>query len=261
MKEYHTIPQLKKSKILLIGDSCIDRYVFGTCERLNPEAPVPVLSITHTYETGGMAANVERNLQVLGADVDFMTSGAKSVKTRYIDTRSGQHIIRVDDDKHCLPFHVYSDLALTQYNAIVISDYNKGYVTYENIKLLREVYHGPIYIDTKKHDLGHFNGCIVKINNYEYALAKTTADCMIVTNGSRPVVYYDDRWSIKESFNVTQADVVDVCGAGDTFLAAFVIAHLTTNDIPQSIKFAIKASSITVQHQGVYAPTIEEINV
>ena len=56
-----------------------------------------------------------------------------------------------------------------------------------------------------------------------------------------------------------KVDVTDVCGAGDTFLAALVFQYLTTNNIDLAIPFANKAASITVQHMGVYAPNIKEI--
>ena len=36
-------PQQKQSKILVIGETCIDRYVEGSCDRISPEAPVPIL--------------------------------------------------------------------------------------------------------------------------------------------------------------------------------------------------------------------------
>jgi len=42
-------------KILLIGDSCIDKYVYGDAKRLSPEAPVPVLNYIRTTKTEGMA--------------------------------------------------------------------------------------------------------------------------------------------------------------------------------------------------------------
>jgi sugar/nucleoside kinase (ribokinase family) len=56
-----------------------------------------------------------------------------------------------------------------------------------------------------------------------------------------------------------KVDVVDVCGAGDTFLAALTYQYLVTNSIEEAIKFANKASSITVQHVGNYAPALGEI--
>jgi D-beta-D-heptose 7-phosphate kinase/D-beta-D-heptose 1-phosphate adenosyltransferase len=90
---------MKKHKILLIGDSCIDEYHYGICDRLSPEAPVPVVSIKRSETKPGMAANVYENLIALGCDVDFITSDIKSIKRRYIDERSRQHMIRIDEDK------------------------------------------------------------------------------------------------------------------------------------------------------------------
>jgi D-beta-D-heptose 7-phosphate kinase/D-beta-D-heptose 1-phosphate adenosyltransferase len=60
-------------------------------------------------------------------------------------------------------------------------------------------------------------------------------------------------------FSAPVVEVSDVCGAGDTFLSALVYWYLVSNDVNQAIQFAIKASSITVQHTGVYAPKLEEI--
>ena len=54
------------SKVLVIGDSCTDVFIYGKVERLCPEAPVPVLNPTHQTQNGGMAKNVKSNLEVLG---------------------------------------------------------------------------------------------------------------------------------------------------------------------------------------------------
>ena len=50
-----------------------------------------------------------------------------------------------------------------------------------------------------------------------------------------------------------------MCGAGDTFLAALVYKYLEEQSIDEAIKFAMNAAAVTVQHIGVYAPTLEEI--
>jgi len=50
-----------------------------------------------------------------------------------------------------------------------------------------------------------------------------------------------------------------VCGAGDTFLAALVVKYLDDYNIDTAIKFAMQAAAITVQHIGVYAPSLKEI--
>jgi sugar/nucleoside kinase (ribokinase family) len=56
-----------------------------------------------------------------------------------------------------------------------------------------------------------------------------------------------------------RVEVVDVTGAGDTFLAALTYQYLDTGNIEQAIRFANIASAVTVQHLGVYAPTLKEM--
>jgi sugar/nucleoside kinase (ribokinase family) len=60
-------------------------------------------------------------------------------------------------------------------------------------------------------------------------------------------------------FTSKRVEVADVCGAGDTFLAALTYKYLVERSIAQAINFAIRASAITVQHIGNYAPTAKEI--
>lgn len=248
----------KKFKVLLIGDICTDEYQYGTIDRLSPEAPVPVFKPTRIETMPGMAANVEANLLALGIEI-IMIGGEKSVKTRLIDERSKQHIVRIDNDvilEKSLPIDLINNDMLGV-DAIVISDYNKGLVSYELIEGLRKKFTGPIFIDTKKTDLIRLNRCYVKINESEYNKAKTINDNLIVTLGSRGAMFKQQE---REKFySSEQVAVTDVCGAGDTFLAALVYYYLNTQSIDLAIPFANKAASVTVQHMGVYAPKLEEI--
>ena len=66
--------QLKQFRVLLIGDSCTDEYVYGTCDRLNPEAPVPILNFNRKETTDGMAMNVRKNLMSFGMKVYVLTN-------------------------------------------------------------------------------------------------------------------------------------------------------------------------------------------
>lgn len=250
-----TTQQLKKFKVLLIGDSCVDEYYIGSCDRLSPEAPVPVIKIVESYSTAGMAANVRDNLTNLGVEVDFVTNKERIVKTRYIDSRSRQHLLRVDSEPAVEPFS--SDLNLIDYNAVVISDYNKGFLDYEQIEKIIANFSGPVFIDTKKTDLKRFKGAFIKINELEFKNKISKNDRLIVTMGSKGAVL---KIGNKDKlFPTKAADVVDVCGCGDTFLAAMTYQYLMTNSIQDAIIFANKASSLTVQREGNYAPTIEEI--
>lgn len=238
--------------VLVIGDDCLDIYQYGTVERLSPEAPVPIFKASHSVELPGMAGNVRRNLEALGCATNFL-SGTYSRKTRLIDVKSKQHIVRIDEDHQAAnPIEIVTKIP--SYDAIVVSDYNKGTVSTNLIQELRADFDGPIFVDTKKRELHHFEGCFVKINQHEYDLLQTKCSDLIVTCGENGVRFRDQFWS---SINV---DVNDVTGAGDTFLAALAFEYLRTGSIHQSIPFAIRASTVTVQHVGVYAPTLEEIN-
>ena len=255
MTELETTQQQTSFKVLLIGDSCIDEYHYGHVERLSPEAPVPILSITKTDSKQGMSANVKDNLEAFGIDVDFMTGGAKSIKKRFIDERSKQHILRVDEDKKSTPFNAYqSSLAYNQYDAIIISDYDKGFITYDNVKAVREQFKGPIFIDSKKRDLAKFEGCFVKVNEHERSLATSVCDDLITTLGGKGAEFDG------QIYPASTVEVVDVCGAGDTFLAALAYKFLESRSITTAIKYAICAAGVSVQHSGVYSLTNEDIS-
>jgi len=144
-----------------------------------------------------------------------------------------------------------------EHDAIVISDYNKGLVSYELIENILAVAKCPVFIDTKLTDLERMQGAWVKINNLEYSRIKSECSGLIVTNGARgaSVIYHDIQCP------ATKVEVVDVTGAGDTFLSALTYQYLVTKDIKSAVEFAINASSITVQHLGVYAPTLNEIEI
>ena len=245
--------QPKKFNILLIGDNCRDVYQYGTVDRLSPEAPVPVFKFSHEETRAGMAGNVCTNLLRFGLNLNFLHSET-STKTRLIDIKSNQHIVRLDNDIMSTAITVDSKVPEI-YDAIVISDYNKGTVSYELVEELRKEFKGPIFIDTKKTDLARFEGCIVKINQLESSRATSfpSPQWLITTIGDQGAVW---NGCIFESKTV---GVVDVTGAGDTFLAALAFDYLHTQDFKSAIEFANAASAVTVQHGGVYAPSLEEI--
>jgi len=246
------IQQPKQFRILLIGDDCQDVYQFGTIDRLSPEAPVPVFIPGKKETKPGMAGNVAKNLEALGCKVSYL-HGNTRVKTRQIDRRSKQHLVRIDDDTMSNPI-VFETVIPTGYDAIVISDYNKGTVSYELVEELRRDFSGPIFVDTKKTDLHRMEGCIVKINSLEYTKITSTCSELITTASAEGAYYKGTRYP------AMKVEVADVCGAGDTFLSALAYQYLITSDIELSIPFAMRASEITVQHMGVYAPDLREIN-
>jgi D-glycero-beta-D-manno-heptose-7-phosphate kinase len=249
----------KSSKILLIGDSCYDYYHYGDVNRISPEAPIPIFDSRSQEIKPGMASNVYENLKRMGADVHIVTEYLEN-KHRYIDRRSRQQLLRVDERISNVSFSEKTFSQLRDYDAIVISDYNKGFLTYNDIRKIVAEFSGPIYMDTKKTDLAEFKSVIFKINEHERKRLSTEPENMIVTNGGHNVIWYKPKPDASEIFFPPRVDVHDVCGAGDTFLAAFVFEHLRTSDIRIAVHFAMKAASVTVQKIGVYAPTLEEID-
>lgn len=231
-------------KILVIGDGCIDEYRYGYITRINPESAAPLLSYEDSEEKMGMAFNVAQNLQALGADVTLCVSEELSRKIRYINRRTGEHLLRVDMDEESLPYDF--SVELKDFDAIVISDYNKGFVWDQTIHELRQQFAGPIYMDTKKKNLADFPGVYIKINQRELyeATSIPEQDKLIVTYGAKGCGYKNKIYPAKP------IEVVDVCGAGDVFLAAMVVKHLETGDMGIALPFANEKAAISCQSLG-----------
>ena len=243
--------QQKPFKILLIGDSCTDEYVYGTCERINPEAPVPILKFNRKETTKGMAWNVRENLMSFGIEVYMITNQETITKTRYIDEKYNQQMLRVDDEPFIQPMDY--ELPDDVYDALVISDYNKGFLTTDKISELVEWFNGPVFIDTKKTSLPKLNA-FIKINEHEFKNFESSIDNLIVTRGGKGCEYKG------KLYPAEKVNVFDVVGAGDTFLSALVYFFLLYGKIEEAIPYANKAASIAVQNFRTYVLTKEDVN-
>ena len=238
--------QQKQFKVLLIGDSCTDEYVYGVCERLNPEAPVPILRKKRVNTQKGMALNVLENLLAFDIQVSLITQGEPIIKRRFIDERYNQQILRVDVEDEIQPFR--GNVPDEGFDALVISDYDKGFLTTQRIYELVEWFDGPVFIDSKKTNLP-VDYAYIKINDDEYSkLDEELKDSpnLIVTKGSQGVDYQG------KNYPAVGVSVFDVCGAGDTFLSALVYFYLRYGKIETAIPYANKAAAIAVTHFGTY---------
>lgn len=237
-------------KFLVIGDTCRDLYFYGTSNRKNPEAAAPLLDNITTTTRDGMAANVANNLTALGVEVRTLFPPEPwTEKQRYIDARHGTQILRADYDR---PSDSLIDLPdLSQYDAVVVSDYQKGFVSDDLLQKLDGKI--SLFIDTKKRNLGYLSEAWVKVNEYEAQQVTNAPKRFVVTLGGQGSRY--DGVTIPTK----PIDVVDPCGAGDTYLAAFAFSMMQTGDVYKSMSFANSAATVTCQHRGTYAPTLEEI--
>jgi len=249
-------------KVLVIGDGCSDVFRYGKCLRLSPEAPVPVFNPLRTTGNGGMAINVLDNLKALGVECDMMTNDIRPVKTRYVDEVSNQMLLRVDEKDEIAPI-TQKDLDFfdfKKYDAIVISDYNKGYLNSDNIKYIAES-HPLTFMDTKK-ELSFWCEDIkfIKINNKEFRenedyLRNYYTGNLIVTKGNDGAVLNNTEiFSIED-----EHEVRDLSGAGDTFLAALVADYIKNNDIRTAIRFANKCAAWVVTQKGVVVVDLQKV--
>lgn len=237
-------------KILVIGESCRDVFVYCDTSRLCPEAPVPILSVVDQRENPGMAGNVRRNIESIFGKVDIHTNSNwyELTKTRYVHQETNHMFFRIDSTQKVES----ADISKIDfdYDAIVISDYNKGFLTSEDITYICEN-HSNVFIDTKK-ILGNWisKAKFIKINDIEYKKSKQfltpeLSEKIIHTMGGLGCEYRGKRYPTKK------VEVRDLSGAGDTFMAAFVVKYLETDDVDQSIKFANQCAAKVVSQKGV----------
>lgn len=248
---------MKKIKILLLGDSCTDVWVYGDCKRLSPEAPVPIFVPHSEKRNGGMSENVLNNIYSLykDAEVTFYESKEEIIKKRFVDRQSSQHILRIDAEKAGAPLS-YEEIRDDNYDGVIISDYNKGFISHELVSKIADesIKKGiPVFLDTKK-KLGEWskNVTFVKINETEYRLndkLENFCQNLIVTLGPNGSLWFNKSY-IEPSEVVKVSDVV---GAGDTYLAAFSISYILNKDVKKAMKDANTASRIAVSQHGVVA--------
>jgi len=245
------------NKILVIGDSCKDIFIYGDCYRLNPEAPTPVLSETRRIEYSGMAANVLKNIKALGLEADLLTHKEKIIKTRYVDQTSNYILLRIDNDNSVSSLTNIESIKFSEYDLVVISDYNKGFLSEEIIDYI--LLNSKLsFIDSKK-PIGSWikNASFIKINKAEYLnplndwnlISNELEQKMLVTLGDKGVKFQNRLYAPP-----TEIFVRDVTGAGDSFLASLSAHFLLYKDIKKAIEFANLCAGQVVSKRGLAMP-------
>jgi len=183
------------ARVLVLGDLMLDRFVYGSVERISPEAPIPVVSVERFSDMPGGAANVARNIAAMGARVTLLgvvgedasaqdlriqlaasptieahlladPSRPTSVKTRYV--ADGQQVMRADrESRTALAADIEQSLldrfsvALRDSAVVVLSDYAKGVlcdsVAHATIDMARRA-GKTIIVDPKAKDFGKYRG-------------------------------------------------------------------------------------------------------
>ena len=252
--------QQKQFNVLVIGDSCEDIYHYGKCERISPEAAVPILKETRTEIKPGMSANVVSNLKSFGINVTHVTNKKPIRKHRFVAEKFNQHMLRVDEgeDQILDSVDIKKIKAVSDtLDAVVISDYNKGFLSsYDCEKITKYFKNIPVFVDSKKINLSCFENCVIKITEKEHEsmVSMSNTSELIVTLGAHGTLYDN------KIYQTDKIEVFDVCGAGDVFLSALVYDFVLNKSIENAIIFANKCASYSVSKFGTYVLTEQEIN-
>jgi len=202
--------QVKSPKLLVIGDLMIDHYLWGSCERISPEAPVQVVNVKSESAVLGGAGNVINNLKALGAKVDVISvvGGCEisdelkillkniNVSTQHLITQKDritskksriiaaqQQVVRYDREssdeisaesqKSILD--TFTNI-IANYNGVLLSDYGKGVLTSDLTQSLISIANKnnkKVLVDPKGLDYSKYKGAYLLTPNKKEASEAT----------------------------------------------------------------------------------------
>jgi rfaE bifunctional protein kinase chain/domain len=299
------LERIAGKRILVAGDIMLDRYWWGSVGRISPEAPVPIVNLERTTVVVGGAANVAANIAGLGAvpllfgvhgDDDEANAlpdllnaagvDAKSllgvpgrkttVKTRIV--AHSQHVVRIDQEtvEH-LDGEIVDrcfdkiDEVLASVDAVILSDYAKGFLTDTLIKgIIERAHHHQklLIVDPKGRDFTKYKGAsAITPNRREAAdacriadskasvaeagvrlMASLATDAVLITEGENGMTLFDQAGT--HQFSSLAQEVFDVTGAGDTVIGVFTCALAAGASFLDAAGLANAAAGVVVGHVG-----------
>jgi D-beta-D-heptose 7-phosphate kinase/D-beta-D-heptose 1-phosphate adenosyltransferase len=192
------IQRMRSSRVVVVGDIMLDRYLIGDTERLSPEAPVPVVTVAERHAALGGAANVAANVVAMGArcflvgtvgddgdgaairqelavarleDRFVLTIAGRPTTSKTRIVARGQQIVRIDDEVDSLlegqdlaRLTAAAREALADADALLLEDYNKGALSPALILAVMEIARRrgiPIVVDPKYRQFFEYAGATV----------------------------------------------------------------------------------------------------
>lgn len=307
------LASLRGRKIAVVGDVILDRYLFGHVTRISPEAPVPILEVREERGALGGAANVAKNLSDLMARVTLVAvTGADewaaaliravkaepritarllsvaprtTVKTRIL--AGAQQLARIDRET-VSPLQKNQEKALikaaglSQVDALVLSDYNKGVFLGELAPQLIAAARRrgiPVIGDVKPANIGKMAGAtllapneketreaakllgikggeLVKIG--EALRKKLRLQALVITRSAEGLLILTGRGK-PLAIPAQAREVYDVTGAGDTVTAMLALALAAGWSLPDACRLASAGAGIVVGKLGCASPTPDEL--
>jgi bifunctional ADP-heptose synthase (sugar kinase/adenylyltransferase) len=243
-------------RIAVIGENCNDIFIYGDCNRLSPEAPVPVMIPIETKENLGMSGNVVKNIEALSdARIVHICQTEVIKKTRYVDKKSNHMFLRVDEGEsniQTLDLNISKTNAIVNSDIVIVSDYDKGFLTDETIKKIGSIAKLSILDSKKKLSKEIIESyTFVKLNELEHKQNIQFKECknIITTLGSKGAQFDGKIYP-----SPSPKETIDVSGAGDTFTASFILKYFETKNVETSIIFANEMASVVVSKRGVATP-------
>ncbi len=308
------LERIKNLNILVFGDVMLDRYVNGEVSRISPEAPVPVIRVREEKSVPGGAANVALNLASLGASVETVGWFGKdeqgdqlveilSKRKIVVDSRcrfssaptisksritsSNQQICRVDResnaDAYSLGLGQFGSLLMEKAgnaDAVIISDYGKGFVTNEALELLKGSarflavdpkpsrpinYACPDLLTPNRFEALEMVGMsresqasFPRDEVIEKIFEHFSPKMLAVTLGSEGMLLAE-KGKVKSLIPTSAREVFDVSGAGDTVIASLTLGLVVGETFEDSAQLANLAAGIVVGKVGTATVTPEEI--
>jgi len=301
------------NQIAVIGDIMLDLYVRGEVKRISPEAPVPVVEVTEEQSRLGGAGNVAANIRSLGGQalitgaigndesgrclknlisayglVNGCFSGRQPTITKTRVVARTQQLVRIDREQK-QPVHLTREKqkflleSLKRNQAVIISDYGKGFITPGLIELLKKYCHREKKILTVDPKIEHFSyyrqvTCLTPnkaeasaglhtqepedvpglINLGERIVKKLRCQHLLITLGRDGMLLFTGErhiWHIPAA----ALDVYDVTGAGDTVIATLTLALVSGANILEAAIIANLAAGIVVGRFGTATVTAKEL--
>ncbi|MDP0172396.1 bifunctional D-glycero-beta-D-manno-heptose-7-phosphate kinase/D-glycero-beta-D-manno-heptose 1-phosphate adenylyltransferase HldE [Glaesserella parasuis] len=219
-------PQFNNAKVLVLGDVMLDRYWFGSTNRISPEAPVPVVKVQENEDRAGGAANVAMNIASLNVPVTLQGLVGNDDAGRALDKLLSEHRIQnqcVAVDSHptitklrilsrhqqllrldfeegfhnldCQALLAKLAAEITAYGALILSDYGKGTLdtVQQMIQIARQA-NVPVLIDPKGTDFERYRGATLltpNMSEFEAVAGHCRDEDEIVTKGLKMIADFD----------------------------------------------------------------------
>jgi D-beta-D-heptose 7-phosphate kinase/D-beta-D-heptose 1-phosphate adenosyltransferase len=232
-------------RILVIGDAILDKYQYGIATRLSPEAPVPVVKITGEINQAGGACNVALNADALGVPAKIISIVGQDEAAKELVAAMHSQLSRfqfnearidttvktrfVVDNHHILRIESF----VKDVDWVIFSDYGKHFQSRaQDIIEIAKSQKKPIAVDPKTSNWEIYRGAdLITPNLSELKATGQEPEALIkafdlkellVTEGENGMTHYSARRKKPIHRDAKSREVIDVTGAGDTALAAFV---------------------------------------